>query len=217
MCNLYRMSRSAAEVAHLFDSEVGQVGNAGGEVYPGYPAMVVTAQDTGRRVEAMHWGFPLVQKSKRTGEPLNPRPVNNTRTDKLSSPFWAASFRARRCLIPLSAWAEAEGAKGAKTRTWMSLPDADLFACAGIWRDTAEWGQAFSMVMTDASAQARAVHDRMPVIMAQDDWQRWLSAPAEEARRLCVPWPGALAVDRTEQTWYVNLEVETLSELRNSS
>lgn len=196
MCNLYRMTKAASEVARLFDSEVGQVGNAGGEVYPGYPAMVVTDA-----VEAMHWGFPLVQKSKRTGEPLKPRPVNNTRTDKLSSPFWSASFRERRCLIPVSAWAEAEGAKGAKTRTWLSLPDAELFACAGIWRDTAEWGRAFSMVMTDASEASAAVHDRMPVIVARANWATWLSAPADDARALCVPWAGDLAIERTEQKW----------------
>lgn len=196
MCNLYRMTKTASEVARLYDSEVGQVGNAGGEVYPGYPAMVVTDA-----VEAMHWGFPLVQKSKRTGEPLKPRPVNNTRTDKLSSPFWSASFRERRCLIPVSAWAEAEGAKGAKTRTWLSLPDAELFACAGIWRDTAEWGRAFSMVMTDASDASAEVHDRMPVIVARENWATWLSAPADDARALCVPWAGDLAIERTEQKW----------------
>jgi len=33
----------------------------------------------------MVWSFPLVLKSKRTGEPLKPKPVNNTRTDKLDS------------------------------------------------------------------------------------------------------------------------------------
>jgi putative SOS response-associated peptidase YedK len=46
---------------------------------------------------------------------------------------------------------------------------------AGIWRDTAEWGAAYSMVMTEACepasmvgvdgrALAKPVHDRMPAI-----------------------------------------------------
>lgn len=40
MCNLYRMTKAPAEVVRWFDSEVGSVGNAGGEVYPGYPGLV---------------------------------------------------------------------------------------------------------------------------------------------------------------------------------
>ena len=35
MCNLYRMTKGVDEVARLFSAVVGQVGNAGGDVYPG--------------------------------------------------------------------------------------------------------------------------------------------------------------------------------------
>ncbi len=73
-----------------------------------------------------------------TGQPLKPKPVNNTRTNKLDSYMWRHSFAERRCLIPLTAWAEAEGPKGGKTRTWLSLPDADPFAVAGICRSSDE-------------------------------------------------------------------------------
>jgi putative SOS response-associated peptidase YedK len=97
----------------------------------------------------MTWGFPLVIKSKKTGLPLKPKPVNNAREDKLANTFWRDSFVKRRCLIPVTAWAEAEGDKGRMTRTWYSLADDDLFAVAGVWRPTAEWGHAYSMVMVD--------------------------------------------------------------------
>jgi putative SOS response-associated peptidase YedK len=80
----------------------------------------------------MTWGFPLVLRSKRTGEPLKSKPVNNTRTDKLDTFFWRYSFEKRRCLIPVTGWAEAEGTTGRKTRTWLRRPDAELFAVAGI-------------------------------------------------------------------------------------
>jgi putative SOS response-associated peptidase YedK len=46
----------------------------------------------------------------------------------------------------VSAFAEAEGEKGAKTRTWFSLPDSELFAVAGLWRDSPEWGPVYAMV-----------------------------------------------------------------------
>jgi putative SOS response-associated peptidase YedK len=46
--------------------------------------------------------------------------------------MWRYSFAERRCLIPLTAFAEAKGEKGAKTCTWFSLPDKPIFAVAGI-------------------------------------------------------------------------------------
>ena len=103
MRNLYRLSNTAAEVARLFNAKVDTLPNVGTEVFPGYPGLVVADGE----LSAMVWGFPLVLKSKRTGEPLKPKPVNNARTDKLDSYIWRYSFAERRCLIPLSAWAEA--------------------------------------------------------------------------------------------------------------
>jgi putative SOS response-associated peptidase YedK len=114
-----------------------------GEVYAGYSGLIVANGE----LRSMVWGFPLALKGK-SGRPLKPKPVNNTRTDKLKSFMWRSSFEKRRCLIAVSAFAEAEGEKGAKRRTWFALPDTDVFAVAGILRDTAEWGPAYSMVMT---------------------------------------------------------------------
>lgn len=94
----------------------------------------------------MVWGFPLSLKGK-SGQPLKPKPVNNAREDKLGSSFWKPSFERRRCLIPVSAWAEAEGNKGEMTPTWYSVAGQDVFMVVGIWRPTEEWGNAYSMVM----------------------------------------------------------------------
>lgn len=198
MCNLYRMTKNAEEVAKWFDAIAARGGaNFGAEVYPGYPGLVV-AQG---QVRQMTWGFPLVMKGK-SGQPLKPKPVNNARTDKLDSFFWRYSFEERRCLIPLSAWAEAEGKKGAMTRTWLSLPDNDLFACAGVWRESDEFGLAYSMVMTDsAGSAAEDVHNRMPVLLSPENYEAWVSASPEEAKSLCVPWSGEIAIDRTDQPW----------------
>jgi len=197
MCNLYRMTKNADEVALWFDAvEAAQGANFAGEVYPGYPGVVI-AEGAVRR---MNWGFPLQMKGK-GGQPLKPRPVNNTRTDKLDSFFWRYSFEERRCLIPVTAWAEAEGAKGRKTRTWLSRPDAELIAVAGIWRSSDEWGDAYSMVMTDSAGVAAECHDRMPVLLDKNDWAGWTDGSTEAARALCVPWTGALEIERTEDPW----------------
>ena len=197
MCNLYRMTKNKDEVAAWFDA-VNELGGAnfGEEVYPGYPGAVVA----GGRLKQMNWGFPLVMKGK-NGQPLKPKPVNNARTDKLDSFFWRYSFEERRCLIPLTAWAEAEGPKGGKTRSWLSRPDAELFACAGVWRDSEEWGECYSMVMTDAGGLAKQVHTRMPVLLAKHDWGQWTGGSPEEAFALCRPWEGELVLDRTKVPW----------------
>ena len=198
MCNLYRMTKSASEVARLFATPVDASSNAGGgEVFPGTPGLVVAEGS----VKAMTWGFPLAMKSKRTGQPLKPKPVNNARTDKLASPFWKHAFTHRRCLIPLEAFAEARGAKGAKTRTWMSLPGSELFAVAGVWRPSEEWGDCYSMVMTEACVAMGDIHDRMPVILSDAQHEAWTHGDPDEALALCGPWEGELTIDHTDQPW----------------
>ena len=69
--------------------------------------------------------------------------------DKLLTGFWRDSFVHRRCLVPVSEWAEAEGEKGHKTRTWYGVPGMEVFAVAGLWRPTEEWGDAYTLVMVD--------------------------------------------------------------------
>jgi putative SOS response-associated peptidase YedK len=198
MCNLYRMTKNASEVAAWFDAVEQTAGaNFAGEVYPGYTGLVVADG----AVRAMTWGLPLVLTGAK-GQPLKPKPVNNARSDKLGSAFWRTSFAARRCLIPLEAWAEAEGPKGRMTRTWMASPESPLLAAAGVWRPTEIWGESYAMVMTDsAGSPCAGVHERMPVLLAPADQSRWLTAPPAEALGLCKAWSGPLAIARTDQAW----------------
>lgn len=196
MCNLYRMTKGTAEVAKLFEVEAAPGINVAAEVYPGYPGMVVAEG----RVRAMNWGFPLVLTGKQ-GQKLKPKPVTNAREDKLTTPFWRDSFVHRRCLVPVSQWAEAEGEKGRMTRTWYGLPEADLFAVAGLWRFSEEWGDVFTVVMVDGHPQMAEVHDRMPLILSHAAQKYWVEGSPEDALALCVTWEDALTVDRTAERW----------------
>lgn len=201
MCNNYKMRKAAAEVARLFQVELPNIAsfNAAEDIYPGYPGMVVRPTEQGRVLEAMTWGFPRRLKTmKPTSKPLK---VNNTRDDKLLTSFWKDSFEKRRCLIPVTAWAEAEGEKGKMTKTWYSLPDADLFAVAGIWRPTIEWGDAYSMVMVDGCEQMSDVHDRMPVILQPDQYEQWASGSPTEALALVRTAECPLLCERTDELW----------------
>ncbi len=198
MCNLYRMTKNKDEVAQWFGAVEALGGaNFADEIYPGYPGLVVA----GGELRQMIWGFPLVMKGK-SGQPLKPKPVNNARTDKLDSFFWRQSFEDRRCLIPISAWAEAQGEKGAKTRTWMSVPDQEMFAVAGVWRESDEFGTSYSMVMTDsAGSVTENVHSRMPVLLRAEDYEGWLSGSPDDAKALCTAWKGDIIIDATDESW----------------
>src|SRR5579871_1264076 len=150
VCNLYRMTKAAAEVAGLFDAvaPVAPV-NAPEEAYPGYPGLVVREREGARLIQPMTWGFPLRLKSM--APTAKPKPVNNVAD--LTKGMWVGLARKPqwRCLIPFTDFAEAEGPKGAKTRTWFSVKDQPVAAWAGLWRESDEWGPVYSGVMTDCN------------------------------------------------------------------
>nr|WP_310036822.1 SOS response-associated peptidase family protein [Sphingomonas sp. BE123] len=203
MCNLYRMRRSSAEVAGLFRAAGVTATNSGEEIYPGAPGLVVIEHEGARALRSMTWGFPLPMKSKRTGLPIKPKPVNNIAD--LTSWMWRhiAPHPANRCLIPVTEFAEAEGQAGSKTRTWFSVSDEPIFAWAGLWRDSDEWGPVYSGLMTDANAAIAPVHDRMPVILRPDEHDAWLHGSIDDViafQRRVYP-PERISMDRTRDPW----------------
>jgi len=204
MCNLYTVNVSAADIADAFKARMPTAFNAAqGDVYPGAPGMVVREADGGRVVQAMTWGFPLPQKSKKTGLPIKPKPVNNIAD--LSSFMWRhiAPRPEHRCLIPLTGFAEAEGAAGAKTRTWFRVEGQPVFAWAGMWKESLEWGAVYSGLMTNANATVEPVHNRMPVLLLPDEWNRWLHGSLDDVRTFQDrSFPAErIEIERTAETW----------------
>lgn len=99
MCNLYRLDPS--QKVFDFTAEEIQQFNVPLDIYPNYPGIVIESGQP----KAMNWGFPA--RLKHMKPTSKPKPVNNTRDDKLRTFFWRDSFERRRCLIPVSQWAEA--------------------------------------------------------------------------------------------------------------
>lgn len=172
MCNLYTVRVTAAEVAAHFGVPNPMQSNASDEVYPGMPGLVVTENEGVRELRSMTWGFPLRLKGMKPE--AKPKPVNNVR--ELTKGMWVGVARKPqwRCLIPVTHFAEAEGEKGKMTRTWFSLRDEPIFAWAGLWRISDEWGPVYSGVMTDANEAVAPVHDRMPVLLHREEYEQWL-------------------------------------------
>ena len=205
MCNLYANTLAPTLMQQLFAVSTmnDHLGNAEPHtaIFPKGTAPIVAMDENGEReLQNTHWGFVLPQNSKKTGKPIQPKAVNNARDDKLrSSSFWKSSFSERRCLIPASSFCEAKGRNPA-TYVWFGVTGEaarPTFALAGIWRSFAgNYGTEYrelitsSMITTTPNALVKDTHpDRMPAILDPEDYDTWLTAPAEDAFRLIRPYP----------------------------
>jgi len=193
------MTKPVDAIAGLFGAEASARANYVDVVAPTDPGLVI-ARGT---VQAMGWGFPRIEISKVTGGPLKPKAVVNTRSDRIGSPFWLTSFQRRRCLIPVTAWAEAAGEDGQMTRTWFSLPGEEVFAIAGIWCNSPEWGHVYSMLSVPGHEQMEPLNDRMPVILRREQWKIWTEGTPTAAHALCRTWEGSLVVEPSDEPWSV--------------
>lgn len=203
MCNLYSMTMPLDAVRHMFDVEPDRadVGNLEPlrAIFPKYEAPVVTAADGGRALVRASWGFLTPNKSKKTGKWLKPNAWNNTRDDKVrSAPLWRDSFETRRCLVPATAYAEATGRNPA-TYHWASVKDVEGFAFAGIWKhqvgtlgETEVDATVYSIMTASPNSFAAQYHTRMPVILAQENYEAWLQGSSSEAYGLLGGIPADL-------------------------
>jgi putative SOS response-associated peptidase YedK len=84
----------------------------------------------------------------------------------------------RRCLVPADGFYEWRRSGKAKQPYCFEVNDGELFAFAGIWdRWKDPSGQSVkscSILTTTPNAVTSAVHDRMPVILDQADYDLWL-------------------------------------------
>jgi putative SOS response-associated peptidase YedK len=70
------------------------------------------------------------------------------------------------------------------------------FGIAGIWENwkepaSNEWIRTFAILTTDANQLVADIHDRMQVILAPADYQRWLGEEPDP-RDLLRPFPAEL-------------------------
>lgn len=88
------------------------------------------------------------------------------------------------------------------TGVWLSLKGAPIFAWAGLWRTSDEWGEVYTGVMTENAPELEHIHDRSPVILTPDQWQTWLTAPLDELYQFDRPFPAdAMCVAATKELW----------------
>ncbi|WP_165863856.1 SOS response-associated peptidase [Capsulimonas corticalis] len=157
------------------------------------PAATTSAGAVG--LEMLYWGFtPSWMKDPKGGM----KPGNARAETVATTPMFRQAFSQRRCVVPANGFYEWMGVKGSKQLLPFTAADLAVFGLPGIWD---EWRmpdggvrRSCAIVTCDPNGDIRPYHDRMPVILDQDEARAWLSdASPKDLQSLLRPFPeGAL-------------------------
>lgn len=80
---------------------------------------------------------------------------------------------------------------------WLFTKKGEPFFCiAGLWRRTADVGEAFTLLTTGPGPDVAPYHSRQIAVLDRGDWARWID-PAVPARDVLKPAPaGTFAVEQ---------------------
>lgn len=209
MCGRYANARSAAELSAFFEAydETGGELSAAYNIAPTDPVPVVRA-DPARRLSVARWGLP---------RPWGRRPGHvmiNARSETVTtSRAFSAAFARRRCLIPADGWYEwVPGPGGVRRPYFMTPRDGTPLAFAGLWNPVGDAATPACAVLTTAAiGELAGIHDRMPLVLPETVWQRWLDSGERAAGLLAGP----------EAEWAAGIEIRpvgrAVGNVRNDS
>ena len=146
-------------------------------------------RSTNREVAQLRWGLiPSWAKDTKIGG----RMINARGETAAEKPAFRRAFRRRRCLVMADGYFEWRKVGREKRPLYIRMQDEQPFAMAGLWdrwfgtkeekRDPPL--ESFTIITTDANELTADVHDRMPVILADDAWELWLDTDLEDPQAL---------------------------------
>ncbi len=105
----------------------------------------------------------------------------------------------RRCLIPADGFYEWQQGTKSKQPYCFEFKGGELFAFAGLWdrwrESSGKWVESCSVLTTTPNTVTSPVHDRMPVILDPDCYDKWLDRAMNDfaaASNLLKPVDGSL-------------------------
>ncbi|MET3758279.1 putative SOS response-associated peptidase YedK [Rhizobium binae] len=127
MSRLFAVTKSLEEIVTHFAVDMAPAVKVPSETVEGTPGLIVLEKDGLRLLKSIPWGFPRQTRDmRREGEP----PSRIGLVADLTNPLWdrIVVHPRYRCLIPLTHFANPDGVKGAKTRSWFSKNRQPLMA-----------------------------------------------------------------------------------------
>lgn len=191
MCGRYDLSDNPAAIKAKFSVPVVPAFSPNPDLRPTNTAPVVRRSHASGEREAalLRWGLvPVWAKDLKFGA----RCINARAETLASTPSFRVAYRKRRCLVPVNAFFEWTGEPGHKVKWRIGLKEEPLFALAGLWewwKDPAsqQGVETYTIVTTRANDLLAPIHDRMPVVIAGRDYDRWLDAD-DPATDLLAPF-----------------------------
>lgn len=151
----------------------------GRELTPGSVIPCLTEDED----EEMKWGFTMDKKL-----------IFNGRSESVTEKtMFRNLIGSRRCIVPSTQYYEWGGKNKYEIRT-----EKPYFFMAGLYRpEENEDGKIVNRALiltTDPNDDIRKIHDRMPVILSEDDAGKYLDKNTDisEITRLLKPWDGKL-------------------------
>lgn len=148
-----------------------------------------------RQLVLLHWGLvPSWADDPKIGS----RMINARADSVAEKPSFRSAFKKRRCLILADGYYEWKKIGTKKQPYHIRMADERPFAFAGLWeqwRGSGDSGplESCTIITTDANESSRVVHDRMPVILDEPDYNLWLDPEVADRtvlEPLLVPYTG---------------------------
>lgn len=158
------------------------------ECQPGTPIVALTHTAKGFLWYQFTWGLipHWSVKNQSITQPYNAR-IEGITTKKM----FCEPIQTRRCLIPATCFFEFQKQGGSFIPHQFHRPHHDLFAFAGIWDlwvnpETQSLVHSAAIITMPALPQFKAIHHRLPVIIAPTYYDTWLQLDhVEQALSLC--------------------------------
>jgi putative SOS response-associated peptidase YedK len=187
MCGRYAFFSPAEAVKRVFSLADVPAMAPHYNIAPTREVPAVRAAEEGARAFVMlHWGLvPKWAKEKAIGN----RMINARAESLAEKPSFRDAFRKRRCLVLADGWYEWQVAPGGKQPWFIRKKSATPFAFAGLWerwKDPADGSvlESCTIITTDAAGSIRKIHDRMPVVLSEADWDRWIDTAFSDTDKL---------------------------------
>jgi len=133
-----------------------------GEIFPTDVAPVIVPHQKIVTPKLMAWGFPNFYGK---GVVINAR-AETARTKKM----FGASLESRRCIIPSTGFYEWDPQK---QKFLFNMPDSGMVYMAGLF-NRFDGEDRFVILTTQANQSMVGVHDRMPVVVPENQLDDWI-------------------------------------------